>query len=243
VTSPAPTAEQARLLDLLLSETESAAREGEALVVFDLDDTLFLTANRHLRILKEYAGLIEAKHPEAAALLRAIEHEKLRYSITDTVKEAGLPEALSKDLKDFWFARFFKNPYLLEDAPIAGGPAFVAEVLARGGGAVYMTGRDEGMREGTEASLKKQGYALDGKSSRLVLKPRFDTPDHAFKLECVGKLKTMGLVTGTFENEPAHVNLFADGFPKARHFLLETKHSGKPVTAHPRAHRIRDFSR
>ncbi|MDX6769302.1 MAG: hypothetical protein SF051_07205 [Elusimicrobiota bacterium] len=234
---------QKELLDLLLAETEAAAAKAEALVVFDLDDTLFLTANRHLRILKEYAGLIEAKHPEAASLLRAIEHERLRYAITDTVKEAGLADALAKDLKDFWFARFFKNPYLLEDAPIAGGPTFVAEVLARGGRAVYMTGRDEGMREGTEASLKKQGYALDGEKARLVLKPKFDTPDHAFKLECVDKLKAMGWVTGTFENEPAHVNLFAAGFPKARHFLLETKHSGKPVVPHPAAHRIRDFSR
>lgn len=240
---PGPTAEQTQLLDMLLSETEAAARDGEALVVFDLDDTLFLTANRHLRILREYAGHIEARHPEAAALLRAIEREKLRYAITDTVKDAGLTEALSKDLRDFWFARFFKNPYLLEDSPIDGGPAFVAEVLKRGGRAVYMTGRDEGMREGTEASLKIRGYALDGKSARLVLKPEFDTPDHAFKLECVDKLKAMGLVTGTFENEPAHVNLFVQGFPLARHFLLDTKHSGKPVAAHPQAHRIRDFSR
>jgi hypothetical protein len=236
-------ATQKRLLDELLAETEAAARGGEALVVFDLDDTLFLTANRHIRILNEYAGLIESKAPDAAQLLRAIQHEKLRYAITDTAKDAGLADALAKDLKDFWFARFFKNPYLLEDAAIAGGPAFVGEVLRRGGRAVYMTGRDEGMREGTEASLRKQGYPLDGKAARLFLKPRFDTPDVQFKGECVEKLKSMGLVTGTFENEPAHVNLFAAGFPTARHFLVETKHSGKPVVPDPRTHKIRDFSR
>lgn len=234
---------QKRLLDELLAETEAAARTGEALVVFDLDDTLFLTANRHLRILNEYAGLIERKAPDAAQLLRAIQHEKLRYAITDTAKEAGLADELVKDLKDFWFARFFKNPYLLEDAAIAGGPAFVEEVLGRGGRAVYMTGRDEGMREGTEASFKKRGYPLDGKRASLFLKPRFDTPDVQFKAECVEKLKVMGLVTGTFENEPAHVNLFAAGFPSARHFLVETKHSGKPVAPHEKTIRIRDFVR
>lgn len=239
----AATATQKELLDLLLSETEAAAAGAKPLVVFDLDDTLFLTANRHLRILREYAGVIESRHPEAAALLRAIERERLRYAVTDTVKEAGLADDLARDLKDFWFARFFKNPYLLEDDATHGGPAFVEEVVRRGGQAVYMTGRDEAMREGTESSLKKHGFVLDGARGRLVLKPRFDTPDHAFKLECVEKLKTMGLVTGTFENEPAHVNLFADGFPKARHFLLETKHSGKPVVPHPAAHRIRDFGR
>lgn len=234
---------QKRLLDELLSETESAAFKGDALVVFDLDDTLFLTANRHIRILNEYAGLIEKKAPDAAQLLRAIQHEKLRYAITDTAKDAGLADELVKDLKDFWFARFFKNPYLLEDAAIAGGPAFVSEVLRRGGRAVYMTGRDEGMREGTEASLKKQGYPLDGLAARLFLKPRFDTPDVQFKGECVERLKSMGLVTGTFENEPGHVNLFVAGFPSARHFLVETKHSGKPVEPHEKTLRIRDFTR
>lgn len=236
------TPQQKALLDLLLAETEAHAAKAP-LVVFDLDDTLFLTANRHLRILREYAGVIETRHPEAASLLRAIEREKLRYAITDTVKEAGLADALAKDLKDFWFARFFKNPYLLEDDVTHGGPAFVEEVVRRGGVAVYMTGRDEGMREGTEGSLRKHGFVLDGKKGKLFLKPRFDTPDVQFKQECVEKLKSMGLVTGTFENEPAHVNLFAEGFPSARHFLLETKHSGKPVTPHPAAHRIRDFGR
>lgn len=236
------TPQQKALLDLLLAETEAHAARGP-LVVFDLDDTLFLTANRHLRILREYAGIIETRHPEAASLLRAIERERLRYAITDTVKEAGLADALAKDLKDFWFARFFKNPYLLEDDATHGGPAFVEEVVRRGGVAVYMTGRDEGMREGTEGSLRKHGFVLDGKKGKLFLKPRFDTPDVQFKQECVEKLKSMGLVTGTFENEPAHVNLFAEGFPSARHFLLETKHSGKPVTPHPAAHRIRDFGR
>lgn len=234
---------QKELLDLLLAETEAAAAKGTPLVVFDLDDTLFLTANRHLRILREYAGVIESRHPEAALLLRSIEREKLRYAITDTVKAAGLADDLAKDLKDFWFARFFKNPYLLEDDPTHGGPAFVEEVVKRGGQAVYMTGRDEGMRAGTETSLKKHGFILDDKSGRLFLKSRFDTPDVEFKAQCVAKLKEMGLVTGTFENEPAHVNLFAAGFPRARHFLLDTKHSGKPVVPHPAAHRIRDFRR
>jgi hypothetical protein len=227
----------------LLDETAAAAKAGPALVIFDLDDTLFSTADRHLRILREFALAIEAKNAEAAGIIRAIQREKLMYSPVDTVKAHGLAEELAKDLRDFWFARFFKNPYLLEDAAIAGGPAFVGEVLERGGRAVYMTGRDEGMREGTEASFKKQGYPLDGQKAQLFLKPRFDTPDVQFKGECVAKLKSMGLVTGTFENEPAHVNLFAEGFPSARHFLVETTHSGKPVEPHAAALRIKDLTR
>ncbi|MDD5302755.1 MAG: hypothetical protein PHS14_06550 [Elusimicrobia bacterium] len=229
------------LLDALLDEV--AARPG-AIVVFDLDDTLFSTGDRHLRILAEFAAVIETSDARSAGILRGIAREKLRYSIADTAKDHGLEEKLAKDLRDFWFARFFKNPYLLEDSIIPGGPEYASEVLVRGGRSFYMTGRDEGMREGTEASLLRHGFPEpDGKGATLVLKPRFDTPDFAFKNEALRAVGEMGTVAGSFENEPAHVNLFVERFPKGRHFLLETKHSGRPIAPHPSVHRIKDFRR
>ena len=235
---------QKELLDALLEETEAAAKRGTAIVVFDLDDTLFSTADRHLRILAEFATIIQEQDARSADVLRGIAREKLRYSIADTAKDHGLEEKLAKDLRDFWFARFFKNPYLLEDSIIAGGPEYADAVIARGGKAFYMTGRDEGMREGTEASLLRHRFPdPDGKGAPLVLKPRFDTPDFAFKNEALHKLAELGTVVGSFENEPAHVNMFVERFPKGRHFLLETKHSGKPVELHAGVHRIKDFRR
>lgn len=235
---------QTELLDLLLGEVAAAAKRGSAIVVFDLDDTLFSTADRHLRILAEFAAAIETQDARSAAVLRAIEREKLRYSISDTAKDHGLDEQLGKDLRDFWFARFFKNPYLLEDSIIPGGPEYAAEVIRRGGRAFYMTGRDEGMREGTQASLLRHGFPEpDGKDAVLVLKPSFDTPDFAFKNEALHRIAELGAVVGSFENEPAHVNMFVSRFPAGRHFLIETKHSGRPIEAHPSAHRIKDFRR
>ncbi len=232
---------QKALLDALLQDVSA---QPNAIVVFDLDDTLFSTADRHLRILAEFAAAIETQNARAAGLLRAIAREQLRYAIADTAKDAGLEEKLAKDLRDFWFARFFKNPYLLEDSIIPGGPEFAGEVIARGGRSFYMTGRDEGMREGTEASLLRHGFPdPDGKAATLILKPRFDAPDFAFKNEALHRLAEMGTVVGSFENEPAHVNLFVERFPKGRHFLLETKHSGKPVAPHPSVFRIKDFQR
>ncbi len=232
---------QKELLDALLLDV--AARPN-SIVIFDLDDTLFSTADRHLRILAEFAALIETQDSRAAGILRGIAREKLRYAITDTAKDHGLEDALAKDLRDFWFARFFKNPYLLEDTIIPGGPEYAAEVVKRGGRAFYMTGRDEGMRKGTEASLLRHGFPEpNGTGATLVLKPRFDTPDFAFKNEALHKIAEMGAVVGSFENEPIHVNLFIERFPKARHFLLETKHSGKPVQPHPSVNRIKDFRR
>jgi len=234
-------ARQKRILDSLLDDV---AREPRAIVVFDLDDTLFSTADRHLRILAEFAAAIETQDARSAGLLRAIAREKLRYAINETAKDAGLEDKLAKDLRDFWFARFFKNPYLLEDSIIPGGPEYAAAVIERGGRAFYMTGRDEGMREGTEASLLRHGFPEpDGKSAVLVLKPRFDTPDFAFKNEALHKIAELGVVVGSFENEPMHVNLFIDRFPEGKHFLLETKHSGRPVEPHANILRIRDFKR
>ena len=232
---------QKESLDAVLADV--AAAPG-ALVVFDLDDTVFSTNDRHLRILREYADLVEARAPETAALLRAIDRERLRYQIAQTAKEAGVDDAVIRDLKDFWFARFFQNRYLLEDGPVPGAPAYCAEVLARGGALVYVTGRDERMREGTEKSFENHGFPRpDGRRARLMLKPRFDTPDHAFKGETLGILAKLGRVAASFENEPTHINMFREAFPAGRHFLLETKHSGRPVIPHGDVVRIRDFRR
>ena len=229
-------------LDAVLDDV--AAAPG-SLVVFDLDDTLFSTSDRHLRILKEYADLVESKAPETAALLRAIDRERLRYKIDETATNAGLKDAaLVKDLRDFWFARFFQNKYLLEDTPVPGAPAYCADVAARGGTIVYVTGRDERMREGTEKSLADRGFpAPDGETVRLMLTPRFDTPDHEFKSETLGVLAKLGRVAASFENEPTHINMFREAFPRGRHFLLETKHSGRPVIPHADVLRIKDFRR
>lgn len=232
---------QKALLDGLLADV--SARPG-AIVVFDLDDTLFSTSDRHLRILKEFAAAIETSDARSAGVLRGIAREQLRYSIAETAKDHGLDGKLAKDLRDFWFARFFKNPYLLEDTIIPGGPEFAAEVIKRGGRSFYMTGRDESMREGTEASLLNHNFPEpDGKAATLVLKPRFDTPDFAFKAEALKKIGEMGTVVGSFENEPAHVNLFVEHFPEGKHFLLETKHSGRPIEPLPAVLRIKDFRR
>ncbi len=236
MSASAPT--QKESLDAVLADAAGA------LVVFDLDDTVFSTNDRHLRILREYAELVEPKAPEAAALLRAIQRESLRYQIVETAKDAGLDDALVKDLKDFWFARFFQNGYLLEDGVIPGAPAYCAAVAAAGGTIVYVTGRDERMRDGTERSFARHGFPEPGgKSIRLILKPRFDVQDFAFKQETLARLAEMGRVAASFENEPLHVNMFREAFPKGRHFLLETKHSGRPAVLHPDVLKIRDFLR
>lgn len=236
---------QAEALERLIVEVSARKARGTTpVVVFDLDDTLFTTSHRNLRILKEFAGRPETRTAwvrEAAALAR-LGPADLRYAIVDSAKAAGVEHSgLLEELRGFWFSRFFQNEYLLTDEPLPGAAEYCEAVAKAGARVVYLTGRDESMRDGTERSLAR--HAFPSAETTLILKPRFDTPDLAFKTEALARLPALGSVTGAFENEPLHVNLFHAAFPDALMYLLETKHSGKPVAPHPSALRLKDFRR
>ncbi|MDE2038569.1 MAG: HAD family hydrolase [Elusimicrobia bacterium] len=240
--SAAVAASQREVLTALLRELAQKAGRGEApLAIFDLDDTLLSTAARNLRILREFAAQAGGRWEEAERL-RGLSAERLRYSILDSAREAGLerPELLA-ELRRFWRERFFTNDYLASDEPVPGAAEFCADLLAAGARLAFLSGRDESMRPGTESSLRRHGLGAEG--AALILKPSFDTPDMEFKSQALARLPALGAVAAAFENEPAHVNLFAQTFPKARVFLLETKHSGKPILPHARVRAIKDFRR
>lgn len=230
---------QAQALSHLVDEVASSVRRGgKPVVVFDLDDTLFSTAQRNLRILREFA----ASRPGVPSALARVQPQMLRYAIADSARAAGVDEPqLLAELQAFWRARFFANEYLLTDEPLPGAVGYCEELARAGAALVYMTGRDEAMREGTERSLRGRGFPLRG--TALVLKPAFDTPDLEFKTRALAALPGHGEVRGAFENEPAHVNLFRDAFPEALMYFVETRHSGKPIEPHPSARRIKDFLR
>lgn len=233
-------------LEEILRLVDAFARRGAAAtLLFDLDDTLLLTAHRHVRILREYALLPESRtrRLEEAWRIVQIEPNQVHYSIADTLTANGVEDpAVHAEARAFWFQRFFTNEYLAADEPVAGAPEFCREARARGARIVYLTGRDESMREGTKRSLERHGFPQpDGIAVRLVLKPRFDTPDLEFKTEALKAVAALGPVVAGFENEPAHVNLFADAFPQGRMVLLDTKHSGKPITPYPSVVRLPDY--
>lgn len=235
--------------DLLLAVVgrvrELAGRGTRPVVLLDLDDTILSTTRRHARILREFAAEshVAETWPEAAAQLSVLEPPPHAYSVVDIAKAARVeaPDVLTA-LKGFWFARFFRSEYVIEDAPVPGAPEFCRRLSDAGAVLAYVTGRDEAMRPGTEISLSQKGFPLPGRGdARLVLKPRFDTPDLQFKHEALDRVAEWGPVAAGFENEPAHINLFADRFPEGRMVLVQTKHSGKPVEPYPVVGRIRDF--
>lgn len=245
--TPAAVARQSDTLEALLSRVESVARDARPIVVFDLDDTLLSTDHRHVRILREFALILneEPATSEAAWRLARLQPGQLRYSIADSARAAGVrDERVLAGLRDFWFARFFKNEYLRSDEPVPGAADYCRHAAERGATVVYMTGRDTSMGEGTLYSLSRHGFpSPDGNDVRLILKPRFDTPDLEFKTQALRELDELGCVTGAFENEPAHINLFHGAFPGAVNVFVDTKHSGKPITPHPALPWIRDFRR
>ena len=239
-------AAQAACLRVVIDRARELSSPGRpAVVLLDLDDTLLSTTRRHQRILREFAAepAFAGRWPEEAARLAALAPPPHAYSVADIAGAAGVadPELVGR-LREFWFSRFFRSEYLPEDLPVPGAPEFCRRLASAGALLVYLTGRDEAMRPGTEISLRRHGFPEPGgPAARLVLKPTFDAADLAFKSEALGRIAGWGPVAAGFENEPAHVNLFADRFPEGRMVLVETKHSGKPVQPYPAVGRIRDF--
>ena len=245
---PVRTPSQAETLEEILADVERLRlRRRRPVLLFDIDDTLLSTAGRHLRILKEFAsyGSLQETYPADILKLMAVTPAELRYSITDTAAAAGVThDVVLKALRDYWFGNFFDNEYLREDRPVEGAPAYLQEALVRGARLVYLTGRDESMRPGTLESLSDNGFPMpDGAVVQLMLKPAFDTPDHAFKRDAMERVAGLGEVAGAFENEPLHANLFHETFPAAVTALVETHHSGRPVEPLAGVRRIRDFIR
>jgi hypothetical protein len=210
-----------------LERCREAFRRGKRPVfVFDIDDTILSTNRRQIRILREFA----ARRPEHADALRSVPPDVARYRVADTAREAGiLDPAILAELQAFWEERFFANEYLLEDRPVPGAAEYCQWAFESGAMIVYLTGRDKTMRPGTEAALARNRFPIPGRQATLMLKPRLEDPDEPFKAAAAERVREFGEIIACFENEPSHANVFAGAFPSALSFLLETKHSGRPV--------------
>lgn len=224
-------------LRIVLARCEQAAEAGRAaLVVFDLDSTLFSTAGRNLRILREFAARHSRRWPEAARIAGALQPEDMGWSVVDDARAAGLvdEDALGA-LFAFWRPRFFDGSYTRYDRPTPGAPAYVRRVHATGALVYYLTGRTvQQMGAGTVQGLELAGFPLWRGRTVLHLKPRTAMGDLVFKEDAVQDIRSHGAeVIATFENEPSNANLFVRAFPNALSFLISTVHSPRPVQPRP----------
>ncbi len=243
----APTAER-RLYDpLILDQVAEFVRTTEKpqtpVVVFDLDDTIFDARSRTLPILHELAhDPILRDHPQAAKRLSEAKLEDLRYELDRTFSALGIEDAVALEkAKTYWAPRFFSDKYCAADTPIPGAVAYLNWLHQLGARIVYFSGRDVlRMQRGTLLSLKKSGFPT-GKRTELVLKPRPDVDDYAFKLGAMEKIQKLGRVTAAFENEPKNLNALGEAFPKAVLVFLDTRHSQAPDVPTAEAHWVKDF--
>ena len=232
--------EQDTLLDQIVDHAKSTGAEGVG--VFDLDGCLFDTRPRQVHIFREFAS-------QAGALdLYAVKTEHFKdWDLGNTMRNAGIADArvaeLVDDVKKFWFDRFFTSAYVRFDHAMPGAVDLVKRCRATGMKIVYLTGRDETMRAGTETALKGFGFPLDGDECRLMVKPDFETDDTEFKDAALRVIADMAEPVLFLDNEPANVNKFMERHPGAKVIFVETDHSPRPDEPHPSLPWLRSFSR
>jgi hypothetical protein len=203
---------------------------SEAVLAFDLDSTLFDNLPRQSRILREFG----AARGLTALGVCGPAHWSLGWDMKAAMRNCGLSaeqiDAVYHDARAFWLERFFTSEYCTEDVAIDGAAAFTHAVASTGAQLVYVTGRHEGMREGTVEAMRRGGLVLPGEGSTLLLmKPTLRESDDAFKREAHARLGTLGRVIAAFDNEPTHANDYQRRFPEATVVHLATDHSGRPV--------------
>ena len=198
-------------------------------MVFDLDSTLFSTQKRNHAILQEFARDVGAPRDFYTAFEK-LTADDLGWNIMEDLRSRGFRhEPTLTRLRQFWFARFFRDEYLHHDEPLAGAVDFVTAAYEAGATIYYLTGRDEpNMGKGTRKSLESHNFPLLPPRVHLRLKPRFEDEDLAFKRDTIDEIRTLGQVVGVFENEPVNANLFHQAFPEATVVFLETVHSPNP---------------
>ncbi|MCP3103153.1 hypothetical protein LZ198_30165 [Myxococcus sp. K15C18031901] len=216
-------------LNAILARARSLG--SQAVLAFDLDSTLFDNRHRQARILREYG------EAHAVPLLAACgpDHWSSGWDMRDAMRACGLDagqvEAHFPEARRFWAERFFTNEYCVDDGAIEGAAAFTHAVVTTGARVVYVTGRHEGMREGSVGCMQRHGLVTpDDSQVLLIMKPTLKEDDDAFKREAHARLGRLGTVVAAFDNEPTHANDYRRRFPDATVIHLATDHSGRPVT-------------
>lgn len=214
----------------------------QGVFAFDLDSTVFDNRPRQARIVREYG--METQLP---ALTQCQPwHFTSGWDLRGAMKSCGLsPEeadAKYPQLKAFWQERFFTSEYCRQDIEIVGAPRYLQALVSVGARLVYVTGRHEEMRDGTQACLERCGMPQPDGVVELLMKPRLADSDDEYKRRAHAQLRTMGTVMAAFDNEPLHINDYAAQFETAIPVHLATDHSGRDVPLHSRCVSVPHFA-
>jgi len=213
---------------------EAARRWGpEGVLAFDLDSTLFDNRPRQAKIVRDFGkarglSVLQACKPEYFISGWDLESALFRCGLSQEELKACLAQ-----VRQFWQERFFTNAYCIEDVPIPGAKKYLDACLKTSAQLVFVTGRPEDMEEGTIACLKKHGMPTPGGRVHLLMKPLEQKDDDLFKRQAHSRIASLGELIAVFDNEPTHINDYAQQFPDAFVFWLDTGHSGRDVELRP----------
>lgn len=220
-------------------------------VVFDLDDTLFSTANRNLTIIRNFVTFYGDYYPDFRDAVSKLTLADMNWSVDIALKNAGLD--LSGDFYDpfhqYWGDTFFTNEYCTLDLPNPGAVAYVNACHQAGALVYYLTGRhagyrgmDDGMGQGTTLALNDRKFPFWRGRCELNLKMHKQEKDAEYKSRALEDIKSLrGSVVATFDNEPRNVGVFLDHFPDAMNFWVKTTWDPSDKPPKEGAHTIEDF--
>jgi len=219
------------------------------MVLLDLDSTLFEVGHRTLHLLSEWLSLEDVnRFPRVKQAFSSLELKDIGYSLKDVFRNKGLDLADTEvDLawklaKSYWGKRFFSNDYLHLDRPYLGAVDFVNKIHQTGAQIVYLTGREHSaMYDGTFASLKKEGFPVEGDQIHFQLKKGSEVADDQHKINAALRLKKDYHIVASFENEPKNLVGLYDVLPETMHIFVETLCSDHSARVCQGIYRIKQF--
>lgn len=247
-------------IEQLVSTTKNAV------VLLDLDSTVYDNRGRSAAIIQEYG---KTKNYTA---LQNITGDAITdgFKVTEFVLEQlkttpGLDAATtSTEFSAFWAQRFFGADYLKYDRPLPGAVEFVKGLYGKGASLVYVSSRDEqSLRTATETKMRADGFPLGDTRAILLMKPANNVAlpadknspaykeamakaNQAFKQSIIEKARSIGTVVASFENEPAQINQYFDQLHKTGSgvaVFLDTDHFPNAPAVTPGIQAVRGFLR
>ena len=226
---------QDRMLEQM-AQTAGPSKVG----VFDLDGCLFDTRHRQVMIMREYASRFDEP------LLYHIHASHFTdWNLKTPLRSVGMSELaierIYKSLQKFWWDRFFSDTYVRMDHALPGAAQFVRRYYEQGAQVVYLTGRDHGMRLGTEESLLACGFPYQKERTLLITKESFEQDDTEYKIQALHTIRELGEPVLFVDNEPSNVNAFKGQCPDALTVFIETDHSPRDIVPNQDIPWIRSF--
>jgi hypothetical protein len=203
--TPAPAVEAPRNLDgsidgvahvkAVLAEIRDLKRRDparRAVVVFDLDNTIFETRARTLHVLQEL------DRRQGTSWFDGMELSAVGKDGRHSAALAGVPSEHHQAIQDFWLQEFWKGENFLLDLVFEPVRKLAWEAKAAGAEVVYLTGRVN------QPSTLEQLIAArlpDADAEHLFCKPTVGTKTAAFKAELLGSWIDRGDYLGWFMTE------------------------------------------